>query len=242
VIALFTDFGTGGPYLGQLRAVLTERAPATVVIDLMNDAPAFTPRAAAYLLDAVRRPFPPGTVFVCVVDPGVGTATREPVVLRADGAWFVGPGNGLLNRVAASDPHRRAWRIEPVPADVSSSFHGRDVFAPAAALIATGGGPPGREVPDLPGFSCWPRDLNEVVYVDGFGNAWTGIRADALPGHARLRCGDALIERAATFGDVPPGTAMWYANSSGLAELAVNRASAMESLGLRVGMPVEVQA
>jgi len=99
MILLFTDFGSTGPYLGQMEAVLRIHAPGVDVIDLLNDAPPGEPRLAAYLLAALAKHFPAGSIFLSVVDPGVG-GERLPVVLEADGRWFVGPDNGLLNTVA----------------------------------------------------------------------------------------------------------------------------------------------
>ena len=95
MIVLFTDFGVGGPYTGQVKAVLRLAAPDTDIIDLFADAPAHDPKAAAYLLAAYVEEFPRGTVFLCVVDPGVGGA-RTPGVFNVDGRWYVGPENGLL--------------------------------------------------------------------------------------------------------------------------------------------------
>ena len=99
MLVLFTDFGIGSPYMGQMRAVLHQGAPGSPIIELFADAPAFDARAAAYLLAAHAPEFPPGTVFVCVVDPGVG-GDRPPMVLRAKDQVFVGPGNGLFEIIA----------------------------------------------------------------------------------------------------------------------------------------------
>ena len=96
LILLFTDFGIGGPYVGQVKAVLSARIAEVRMIDLMHDAPAHDPRAAAYLLAALVPESPPGSIFLGVVDPGVGTEARRPVVVQADGRWFVGPGNGIF--------------------------------------------------------------------------------------------------------------------------------------------------
>ncbi len=238
MIALFTDFGVRGPYLGQMRAVLHARAPSVPVVDLMCDVPPFDPRAGAYLLDAVRRSLEPETVFLCVVDPGVGSGEREPVALRAHESWFVGPWNGLLDRVAASGTPR-VWQLDEAPG-AAPTFHGRDVFAPAAARLAVGGGVPGAEIAGPPGLRHLEPDLPEIVYLDGYGNAWTGTRAETLPPGARLRCAGREFTRGRTFADVPEGAGLWYANSSGLAEIALNRASASALAGMRVGAAVEV--
>jgi S-adenosylmethionine hydrolase len=244
VIVLFTDFGLAGPYVGAMKAAIACTAPGVPVIDLMHDAPAHAPRPAGYLLAALADParFPAGTAFVGVVDPGVGTE-RMPVAIEADGRWFVGPHNGLFELVArrsqACHWHRIDWR----PASLSASFHGRDLFAPVAARLAAGDGTdalaaidPGD---DRPG-AGWPDDLSEVIYADGFGNAMTGLRAATLAPDARLVVMDERLERRRTFAEATVSEAFWYENSIGLAEIAVNRGSAVHILGLEPGAPVTV--
>jgi S-adenosylmethionine hydrolase len=244
MILLFTDFGLAGPYHGQIRAVLAQGAPAVPVIDLCADAPCHDPRAAAYLLAAYAPSssplYPPGTVFLCVVDPGVGGA-RRPLVLAADGRWYVGPDNGLMEIVRRRAAKAWLWEITWRPPRLSASFHGRDLFAPVAAMLARGEPPPGQALPaGAPVGEDWPDDLAEVVYLDRFGNAMTGLRAGQMRDQARLRAGGRVLRRARRFGDVPPGTAMWYENANGLVEIAVNQGRADAVLGLAVGAPVEV--
>ncbi|MEQ8697077.1 MAG: SAM-dependent chlorinase/fluorinase [Bauldia litoralis] len=244
MIVLYTDFGLAGPYVGEMKAVLARAAPGVRVIDLMHDAPAHDPRPAAYLLAALADPvrFPDGTVFVGVVDPGVGT-DRPAVALEADGRWFVGPHNGLFELIARRAGtcrwHAIAWR----PETLSASFHGRDLFAPVAARLAgadrTGlADTLGADV-DRPG-AAWPDDLAEVIYVDAFGNAMTGLRVSRLPENASLSAGGAKLRRYRTFGDAPAGEPFWYENSLGLAEISVNRGSAARILTLGPGTPVSV--
>jgi S-adenosyl-L-methionine hydrolase (adenosine-forming) len=242
MIALFTDFGPGGPYTGQMKAVLHRWAPDAAVVDLFADAPAGNPRASAYLLAAYARWFPAGTVFLCVVDPGVG-GPRPPVVLDADGRWYVGPGNGLLELVRRRARKARSFEIAWRPEQLSASFHGRDLFAPVAAMLARGEVPPGalrESVAD--GRPDWPDDLAEIVHVDHFGNAMTGLRAVLLPAGARLAAAGRLLDRARTFGDRPQGAAFWYENANGLAEIAVNQGRADRDLGLAVGARVEIRS
>jgi S-adenosylmethionine hydrolase len=240
VIALFTDFGLTGPYTGQMKAVLHEMAPGVAVVDLFADAPVANPRASAYLLAAYAAWFPAGTVFLSVVDPGVGS-TRPAVFVEADGRWFVGPGNGLFELVQRRARRTRSWDIAWKPQLLSASFHGRDLFAPVAALLARDERPPGRlRVDGADRRADWPDDLAEVVYVDHYGNVMTGLRAAALPANARLSAAGRMLERARTFGDRPPGTAFWYENANGLAEIAVNQSRADRDLGLSIGTPVEV--
>ena len=242
MIALFTDFGLEGPYTGQMKAVLHAMAPGVPVIDLFADAPRGDPRASAYLLAAYSAWFPEGTVFLAVVDPGVG-GERPAVVVEAGGRWFVGPGNGLFELVCRRARQARCLGIEWRPRSLSASFHGRDLFAPVAAMIARGDHPQGRPIderrvrrPD------WPHDLAEIVYVDRYGNAMTGLRASALPQSAKLVAAGRALDSARTFSDRPQGEAFWYENANGLAEIAVNRGRADRDLGLAVGTPVEIVA
>jgi S-adenosylmethionine hydrolase len=240
MIVLFTDFGLEGPYTGQIKAVLATEAPSVPVIDLFADAPAGDPRAAAYLLAAYDDRFRDGTVFLGVVDPGVGTA-RLPIVLQADGRWYVGPDNGLFALVARRASRTRVWEITWRPPLLSASFHGRDLFAPVAARLARGEVRPGAARDGLAVAAAdWPDDLAEIVYVDHFGNAVTGMRAGALPADATLAAAGRALTRARTFGAVEPGSAFWYENSNGLAEIAVAGGRADRTLGLAIGAPVAV--
>jgi hypothetical protein len=239
MIVLFTDFGPTGPYTGQMKAVLYARAPGVPVVDLFCDAPSFNPRASAYLLAAYVEEFAKGTVFLCVVDPGVG-GKRPPLVCRMDGCWFVGPGNGLFSVVARRARQVECWEITWRPARLSASFHGRDLFAPVAAGLAQGRKVPGEKVAfETVNPDTWPADLPEVIYVDAFGNAMTGIRAAGLPADATLRVSGEMLGRARTFSEVKVGEAFWYENANGLAEIAVNQGNASRKLGLEVGTPVE---
>ncbi|MGA7260963.1 MAG: SAM-dependent chlorinase/fluorinase [Stellaceae bacterium] len=240
IIVLFTDFGLEGPYIGQVKTVLHQIAPGVPVVDLFADLPAAKPQPAAYLLAAYGRWFPQGTIVLAVVDPGVG-GDRAAVVVEADSRWYVGPDNGLLELVTRRADHARSWEISAPPEAISASFHGRDLFAPVAGLLARGGPPAGRLRPaQILRRPEWPDDLPEIAYVDRFGNAMTGLRAALLPGRARLAAGGRVLARRRTFSDVAAGEAFWYENSNGLAEIAVNSGRADAALGLAVGSPVEI--
>ncbi len=241
MIVLFTDFGIAGPYVGQMKAVLVRHAPSAPVIDLFSDAPRCNPRAAAFLLAAYVSEFPLDTVFLAVVDPGVGDKRRRAAVIRADGRWYVGPDNGLFNVVAMRARSLKWWDIGWRPARMSNSFHGRDLFAPLAARIANGEEPPGTQVPENERvIAGWPADLPEVVYIDHFGNALSGLRASNLPSHSKLLVRDRTVRYARTFSSAPEGEPFWYENSSGLVEIAVNKGHAGELLGLEIGNPVDI--
>ncbi len=242
MIALFTDFGLRGPYVGQLQAALARHlggeASAHVVVSLMHDAPAFRPRPAAYLLAALVADFPPGTVFVCVVDPGVGGA-RKALILEADGRVFTGPDNGLLAVVAHHAGDARWYEITWKPQRLSASFHARDLFAPVAAMLASGREPSRRPFSSPVG-EDWPHDLFEIIYVDRFGNAMTGIRAAGMDLSDGLQVGGCRVRHARTFSEVGVGEAFWYVNAVGLVEIAVNQGDAAGMLGLEVGDPCPV--
>ena len=235
MLMLFTDFGLQGPYIGQVHAVLQQHAPGVPVINLFSDLPPFDIQAAAYLLPACAQGFPPGTVFVCVVDPGVGGA-RPGVVLRADGRWYVGPNEGLFAPLARRAKDIQCWLLPEPAASASPSFHGRDVFAPVAGRLARDGRYTGEELTkgelDKPD---WPDDLRRVVYIDRFGNAITGLRSSTVEQDAVFNINGHALQHARTFSDVGEGEAFWYENSSGLVEFAVNRGRADTVLGLRVG-------
>ncbi|MEO5372757.1 MAG: SAM-dependent chlorinase/fluorinase [Alphaproteobacteria bacterium] len=240
MIVLFTDFGLEGPYVGQMLAVLYREAPGVPVVNLFADAPIFDPMASAYLLAAYVEVFPPGSVFPCVVDPGVGSA-RAPLVVEADGRWYVGPDNGLFEPILRRATACRAWEIDWRPAVLSASFHGRDLFAPVAAMLARGESPPGRPVAvEALRRTGWPDDLARVVYIDRFGNIMTGLRARLLNREAVLVIRGWRVRWAHTYSDVPVGAVFWYENANGLAELAVNQGAAATVLGVGVGTPVDV--
>ncbi|MDE0201717.1 MAG: SAM-dependent chlorinase/fluorinase [Rhodospirillaceae bacterium] len=241
MIVLFTDFGPGGPYTGQMKAVLAREAPEIPVIDLADDLPACDPEPAAYLLAAFAPAYPPGAVFVCVVDPGVGS-DRRPVALSADGRRYVGPDNGLLAIVARCADDARWFTIDWQPSSLSASFHGRDLFAPVAARIARGEDVPGAPLDGAAAVGAdWPADRTAIVYIDPYGNAMTGLRANRLPQDATLAAGARRFARLRTFSDAAPGAAFWYENANGLAEIAVNRGRADRLLGLQVGTPVRIE-
>ena len=239
MIVLFTDFGIRDPYVGQVKARLTEHAPAQQVVDLLHEAPDFNPHAGAHLLAALASGFQPGSVFLAVVDPGVGTP-RDAVVVLAGGHWFVGPDNGLLSVVAARHSDTRLWRIIWQPDALAPTFHGRDLFALIAADIARGEFPTDKLTPiDTLHVEFDAGDLARVIYIDHFGNAWTGVRG--VLQDARVSAAGATFKHSESFGFVGKGEGFWFINSAGLLELAVNRGSAATAYGLKVGDPVAVQ-
>lgn len=240
MIALFTDFGIAGPYVGQMKMVLHRLAPTASVIDLMHDAPAHDARSAAYLLAAMIDIVPAQAIVVAVVDPGVG-GDRPPVLAQADGRYFVGPGNGIFELVLRRAERARCHAIDWRPARLSASFHGRDLFAPIAAKLALGEKPPlGERDPPGARQPDWPDDFARIVYIDRFGNAMTGLREGALQPADTIEIAGSALSHARTFSAVRAGQAFWYVNANGLIEIAVNGESAAARLSLRVGDTVTV--
>jgi len=240
-IFLFTDFGAADLYAGQVKAVLQRDAPHAAVIDLLHDAPAFNVRAGAHLLAAVSMQLPSGSVTLAVVDPGVGGA-RDAVALAADNNWTIGPDNGLLSVLAARAKARTCWRITWRPEQLSASFHGRDLFAPVAAAIACGEFPAGKaEAGARLEVDFGGNDLEEIIYIDHYGNAFSGLRAQDLPRSARIVVAGRTLGHARVFSAVPAGEVFWYMNSLGLVEVAGNACSAAAKLGLRIGQSVAVE-
>jgi S-adenosyl-L-methionine hydrolase (adenosine-forming) len=240
VIVLFTDFGFTDPYVGQMHAVLAREAPKLRVIDLLHTAPDFDIRAGAYLLPALAAEFPAKTVFVCVVDPGVG-GDRAPVMLEADGRWYVGPDNGLFHIIERRAKRKKTRVISWRPERLSNSFHGRDLFAPVAAQLALGDVPKSvpAELTPPPG-EPWPDDLPAVIYIDHYGNAMTGLRAANVDRKAALAIAGRRLHYAPVFSAVTPGMPFWYENSIGLVEVAMNQGNAAGVLSLKVGMELDV--
>ncbi len=245
MIVLFTDFGLAGPYTGQVIAVLQREAPGVPVISLFADSPVGQPKPAAYLLAAYAAWFPAGTVLLCVVDPGVG-GERRALIVEADGRLYVGPDNGLFEIVARRAATAQCWEITWRPELLSASFHGRDLFAPVAARLARGEPPSALAQNAAPErFAKWPDDLVEIVYIDHYGNAMTGMRGETITATAILTCASrpiahAPIAHARTFSAAPPGAPFWYVNSNGLVEIAVNGGRADRLLGLSIGSKVAV--
>jgi S-adenosyl-L-methionine hydrolase (adenosine-forming) len=260
-IFLLTDFGLAGHYAGQLRAVIASIAPAAPIHDLAHGVDPWAVDEGAWMLETALHVLPPAAIVVAVVDPGVGTHRREMVV-ASEGRLFVGPDNGLLS--AAFPPGARLGGL-PLGVDarelcapqfrrphVSATFHGRDVFAPAAAHLANGLdyrllGPPLADPVLLPPFEGQPGALGElhghVVHIDRFGNLITTIRAAQLFPAFEICVGTAVVDcRVNTFGTAPRDLPFCHVDSSGFIAIAVNQASAAAALGVERGAPMVVRA
>lgn len=236
-IILFTDFGPAGPYIGQMESALRLIAPNIPIINLLSNAPTADPRLSSYLLAALRYSFPINSVFLAVVDPGVG-GKRRAVVLQADGQTFVGPDNGLLNTIAVQAQNPQWSEITWKPEQCSMSFHGRDIFAPVAARLAINAAGDLLQPYVRNDLNEWPQDSAEVVYFDHYGNAMTGLRYRKVFAGKTLTVNGIAIKQADTFGAVEEHQAFWYKNSSGLVEIAVNKGRAEQQLALELGTQI----
>ena len=251
-VFLLTDFGLADWYVGALKSVLFAADPATPILDIAHGVPPHDVHAGAFMLHAALPSVPPGAVILAVVDPGVGTSRRARC--GHIGGWFYsGPDNGLaeplLERAAGDHKlyqiNNPAWRA----ADISATFHGRDLFAPAAARLAAGADPSaaGPAVPDPLRLPDWlPRQARgridaRVMLVDRFGNCVTNLRPP-LPGPFTLPLGNYTLDCIhAAYGDLPPGAPLLYWGSAGTLELALNGASAAAAFGLAPGSFLSLQ-
>ncbi|HXF96242.1 MAG TPA: SAM-dependent chlorinase/fluorinase [Gemmatimonadales bacterium] len=242
VITLLTDFGLADSYVAEVKGVLLTRAPGVTLVDVSHEVPPGDVRAASFILSRVWHRFPRGTVHLAVVDPGVGTA-RRALAARAGGHFFVAPDNGLLSPLPAD----AEFVALPVPADASATFHGRDVFAPAAARLAVGAalgdlGPVVRDPVRVPmpsprrDGSAW---AGEVIYVDRFGTLVSNLPGERLGPGGRVVVGDTDVgPLRRTFADVERGELVAFVGSGATVEIAVREGSAARRLGVGVGTPV----
>jgi len=234
MIFLFTDFGAADIYVGQVKAVLHQEAPGVPVIDLLHDAPPFNVKASAHLLAALAARLPLESITFAVVDPGVG-GKREAVAVKAGGRWFVGPDNGLISVVAARADGAEVYSIGWRPERLSASFHGRDLFAPVAAMLARGKRKSAKLKKTKLAVGFGADDLAEIIYADHYGNLVTGVRAAPVPRNWTLTINGHTLAYARVYSEVPPGSLFWYENSLGLVEFAANAASARQLLGIVPG-------
>lgn len=241
LVATYTDFGANGPYLGQVHAVFAAGAPGVPRLDLLSNAPVYDPRASGYLLGALAPLLPEGSLVLAVVDPGVG-GPRNGLIVEFDGRVGVGPDNGLFAPLVGRSRDVSASRIVWEPPALSKSFHGRDWFAPVAVKILQGLAVESTPlaVGEMVGAE-WPEHLAEVIYIDAYGNAMTGLPERCVTENAVFGVGDHRLQHAPVFGSVAKGQAFWYVNSCGLVELAVNSGRADVALGVQIGSPVRFE-
>ncbi len=248
VVTLTSDFGAGSGYPAQMKGVLLRAIPGATLVDLSHDVPPYDVLAGALLLEAVAPWFPDDAVHCAVVDPGVGTERLAIVVVDVYGRRFVGPDNGLFTPFlgAGSRVHQVVHAIG-APERCSATFHGRDVFAPAAAWVAAGGDP-ARLGPAVatPVRLEWPTARREqdalhgeCLTADPFGNVLTSIRDTDLSGALEtVSVAGRPARFVRTFGDGRPGELLALIGSSGRLEIAIREGNAAREHRLGRGVPV----
>ncbi len=257
LIVLLTDFGSRDHYVGVMKGVIHGICPEARVVDLSHNVTPQDVTEAAFVLCSAYRYFPEETVFVCVVDPGVG-GERAIVCLRANGQVFLAPDNGLLSVVARESSPEGLYAVEKEQyflERVSTTFHGRDIFAPVAGHLCAGVdpeelGPPLARIRELrlphPVRTAGGMLKGEVIYVDQFGNLITNISDGTL--QTTFRCPREQIQVsvkseniqgiAGTYSEADEGELLALIGSSGYVEVASNKGSAAETLGCSKGCPV----
>jgi len=255
LVTLTTDFGTSDHFVGVMKGVISGIVPQARIVDITHQVQPFEIADGAFLIAQAYSHFPKKTIHVVVVDPGVGSA-RRPLLVEMAGQYFVAPDNGVLSMVYSRGPHKarhitnEAYFLKPV----SLTFHGRDVFAPVAAHLASGVAPSrfGKTISDQvrltldkpvqTGKRTW---TGSVLRVDRFGNLITNFHVDIFPGVTtrpfEVNVGlEKLTRLATTFADGAPGELFLVTGSSGYFEVAANQASAAKLLGCGAGSPVEL--
>ena len=253
LIALLTDFGMADGYVGVMKGIILGIAPGTALVDLTHEIPPQDVRAAAWVLHTSWRSFPPGSIFLCVVDPGVGSA-RRPIALQAGGCVFVGPDNGLFSYVFNAYPDARAVALDNpryLPPDRSATFHGRDLFAPVAAWLAADIPPEELGQPltteslvrlTLPQ-PIWQGKtlIAHCTHIDRFGNILTDVAGAlaqavfAAPSARLTLAGHVVTARARAFAEGPSDALFLYLDSSGYLAIARRDGSAQATLALTTG-------
>lgn len=256
-ITLTTDFGTSDHLVGAMKGVLCSILPEARIFDITHEVARFDVLDAALTVAGHYRYWPADTIHVVVVDPGVGTA-RRPILVHAGVHFFLAPDNGVLSLVFERESRFRAWHITNERFflhPVSRTFHGRDIFAPAAAWLARIREPEsfGPEVADCERFALPKPRISPaairgtILRADRFGNLLTNLRPEEAPQLAtgasfRLKTGHAEItRRVQTFGEGAPGAPCLLVGSSGYFELAVNGGSAAEATGAGPGSDFTVE-
>ena len=254
IISLLSDFGHKDPYVAEMKAVILSINPQARIVDITHEIEKFNIRMGAYVLASVTPYFPPNTTHVAVVDPGVGTKRRS-IIAETNRSLYVGPDNGILMLAAHKEDIINVYQIDNpkyMLSQVSKTFHGRDIFAPAAAHLTEGNKPSdfGPAIQDyiLPEFAK-PHARNgemlgEVLHIDDFGNIISNISAEDLEKMGFREANSLLvmlggktltIQFCSAYGEVASGTPLALIGSSNFLEVAVNQGSASRIFEAKVG-------
>ncbi|MEX0723051.1 MAG: SAM-dependent chlorinase/fluorinase [Gracilimonas sp.] len=255
IITLTTDFGLQDHYVSAMKAVMLGIAPNVRFVDISHEIPPQDIMAGAWVVRNTAFLYPPNTVHLVVVDPGVGTS-RHPVVLKVKDQYFVGPDNGIFS-LFFNEYDYEAYKLNNITywrEGVSKTFHGRDVFAPVAAHLSNGVelkelGEPIEElvtyhwavpIADKDGLQGW------VVHIDRFGNLVTNISEELIEDHlkkknVKIYVGNTMLNKiVSTFGDVEEGEPAAFIGSSGMLEIGINKGNAGRMLSVDKGAQISI--
>ena len=253
LVALFTDFGPSDPYVAQLKGSIKTIAPSAELLDLSHSNAAFDISTASYLLSKSTRTLPPGSIIIAVVDPGVGSSRAGLAVRTQAGRIYLAPDNGILTEVLAREGLADARTLPIATESISSTFHARDLFGPAAARLVNSEsfdslGAKAEKILRLPRNTAtvMPNQAKgQVLYIDHYGNILTNIPGSEL---AKLKVGQLLtvtikgksvsLPFLRTYAEAPADRPFALINSDGEFEIAINQGNAARELGIKVGDPV----
>lgn len=255
ILTLTTDFGLQDYYVSAMKGVILEYAPDARMVDISHEIPSQDIMAGSWVLRNSAMLFPPGTVHLVVIDPGVGTP-RKPVALQIEDQYFVGPDNGIFSLLteeydfeAVELTNRSFWRTQ-----TSNTFHGRDIFAPVAAHLLNDAefSDLGKPLEDLETYR-WAVPIADkdgiqgwVIHIDKFGNLITNISASLIGDvvndkSTKLYVGNTILDEIThTFGSVAEGEPVAYIGSAGMLEVAINKGNAAEMLGVHKGAQISL--
>jgi len=254
MITLTSDFGLADAYVAQMKGVILSINPSATIIDVTHEISKFNIQTGAFMLAAASPCFPKGTVHVAVVDPGVGTK-RRALVIKTKQGYFIGPDNGLLilaaERQGITSIHELTNPKYMLPT-ISGTFHGRDVFAPAAAYIEKGVNPakfgPRVDEPVRPEFMTVEHEKGgvtcRILHVDSFGNIITNLKKTDLPSenlNIKIQDTELKLKLRKTYGETKPKEAMALMGSHGFLEIAVNRGNAAEKYKAKMGTEITIK-
>lgn len=243
VITLLTDFGTSDYYVGAVKGAILSVNPSSVIVDITHEIPPQDVAAGAFTLLAAYKTFPAGTIHVAVVDPGVGS-TRRPIIMSTSEQFFVGPDNGLFTYVCDREPSHRTFHVtadryfRPEP---STTFHGRDIFAPVAAALSKGIAVEefGAEINDEVRLSSLETPLR-IIHIDRFGNCVTNITRDRFDSESVVINGRTISEFREFYGERDGASLFAIWGSAGFLEISMNGGSAARELDANCGDEVSL--
>jgi S-adenosyl-L-methionine hydrolase (adenosine-forming) len=250
IIALLTDFGTRDYFVGAMKGAILSVNPNAQIVDITHEIPPQDIRSAAFTLGACYKDFPEKTIFVAVVDPGVGS-TRKAILVESENYYFIAPDNGLLSFVLHEETNPRIFELtnkKYFAGKVSSTFHGRDIFAPVAAHLSNGVEPNefGARTEDLIRFeTAAPRRISdekieaEIIHIDRFGNLITNLKPEDLPENFSLEINETRIEtHLKYYAEAGIGEMFSVTGSAGFLEISAFRDSAKNLLNAEIGWKV----